>query len=184
MIVTVAVCRTMLSRLLPVRNPLIRALHDPNPDFSIPPGDFTDKELDELVKQIRQGDAQTNRLLREAAIVLGRLVASMVNVINPARIVLGGAIAAASDDLLAGVRSGVYNRAMPLATRNLTLAHSVLGPVAGVVGGAVSAIEHVLSPEGLIALTAPTSPHGSPHRQRRPTAHNPKDHQLQPGPRR
>ena len=49
----------------------------------------------------------------------------------------------ASDDLLAGVRSGVDNRAMPLATRDLTLAHSVL--VAGVVGGAVSAIEHVLS---------------------------------------
>ena len=86
--------------------------------------------------------------------MLGRLVASMVNVINPARIVLGGAIDVASDDLLAGVRSGVYNRAMPLATRNLTLAHSVLGPVAGVVGGAVSAIEHILSPEGLThALT-------------------------------
>ena len=107
------------------------------------------KNYDALVKHIRQGDSQTIRLLREAATVLGRLVASVVNVINPARIVLGGAIAAASDDLLAGVRSGVYNRAMPLATRNLTLAHSVLGPVAGVVGGAVSAIEHVLSPEGL-----------------------------------
>ena len=144
---------------------MIRALQDPTPDFSLPPGDFTDEELHALVKQIQQGDAQTIRLLREAAIVLGRLVASVVNVINPARIVLGGAIAAASDDLLAGVRSGVYNRAMPLATRNLTLAHSVLGPVAGVVGGAVSAIEHVLSPEGLISLTTPTSPHGSPNRQ-------------------
>lgn len=127
---------------------MIRALHDPTADLSIPPGDFTDQELHSLVAQIRQGDSQTIRLLRESSAVLGRLVASMVNVINPARIVLGGAIAAASDDLLAGVRSGVYNRAMPLATRNLTLAHSVLGPVAGVVGGVVSAIEHVLSPEG------------------------------------
>ena len=144
---------------------MIRALQDPIADFSIPPADFTDEELQQLVNNIRQGDAQTIRLLREAATVLGRLVASMVNVINPARIVLGGAIDVASDDLLAGVRSGVYNRAMPLATRNLTLAHSVLGPVAGVVGGAVSAIEHVLSPEGLISLTTPTSQHGSPNRQ-------------------
>jgi hypothetical protein len=96
----------------------------------------------------------------------------MVNVINPARIVLGGAIAAASDDLLAGVRSGVYNRAMPLATRNLTLAHSVLGPVAGVVGGAVSAIEHVLSPEGLNeTLTTRSSSTGSISRHPQP-AHN------------
>ena len=151
---------------------MIRALQDPLPDFSIPPGDFTDEELQKLVNNIRQGDAQTIRLLREAATVLGRLVASMVNVINPARIVLGGAIDVASDDLLAGVRSGVYNRAMPLATRNLTIAHSVLGPVAGVVGGAVSAIEHVLSPEGLITLTTPTSPHDSPGRQPRPTSAN------------
>ena len=130
-------------------------------------------ELDSLVKHIRQGDLQTIRLLREAATVLGRLVASMVNVINPARIVLGGAIAAASDDLLAGVRSGVYNRAMPLATRNLTLAHSVLGPVAGVVGGAVSAIEHVLSPEGLThALTTGSTPPGSTSQHPQPTADN------------
>lgn len=164
---------------------MVRALHDSTPDFSIPPGDFTDEQLEALVQQIRQGDPQTIRVLREAAIVLGRLVASMVNVLNPARIVLGGAIAVASDDLLAGVRSGVYNRAMPLATRNLTVAHSVLGPVAGVVGGAVSAIEHVLSPEGLIALTTPTSPpHGSTSRRPQPIAHHSQDHQLQPGPRR
>ena len=160
---------------------MIRALQDPTPDFSIPPGDFTDAELDALVKQIRQGDAQTIRLLREAANLLGRLVASIVNVINPARIVLGGAIDVASDDLLAGVRSGVYNRAMPLATRNLTLAHSVLGPVAGVVGGAISAIEHLLSPEALThTLTTGPAPQGSTSRHPRPTAHNASDRNLQP----
>ena len=30
---------------------MIRALQDPIPDFSIPPGDFTDEELQKLVKQ-------------------------------------------------------------------------------------------------------------------------------------
>ena len=160
---------------------MIRALQDPTPDLSTPPGDFSDEELHALVKQIRQGDAQTIRLLREAAIVLGRLVASIVNIINPACIVLGGAITAASDDLLAGVRSGVYNRAMPLATRNLTLATACSGKVAGVVGGAVSAIEHVLSPE--THLHRQPLPHrmAQPVSTREPTAPKPSDHQLQPG---
>jgi hypothetical protein len=85
----------------------------------------------------------------------------------------------ASDDLLAGVRSGVYNRAMPLATRNLTLAHSVLGPVAGVVGGAISAIEHVLSPEGLTHALTGSTPPGSASRHPQPIARNPSDHQRQ-----
>ena len=131
---------------------MIRALRDPDTDLATPPGEFTTAELQALVARIAQGDAETTRLVKDAATVLGRLVASLVNVINPARIVLGGALAAASDDMLAGVRSGVYSRALPLATRNLTLSYSVLGPVSGVVGGVVSAIEHVLSPDGLAVL--------------------------------
>lgn len=128
---------------------MIRALRDPDADLGTPPGEFTTAELQALVARIAQGDPETTRLVRDAATVLGQLVASLVNVLNPARIVLGGALAAASDDMLAGVRSGVYSRALPLATRNLTLSYTVLGPVSGVVGGVVSAIEHVLSPDGL-----------------------------------
>ncbi|WP_270888797.1 ROK family protein [Pedococcus sp. 5OH_020] len=101
---------------------------------------------------LRQGDADTVRLVREAAVVLGEVVATLVHFYNPSRVVLGGAITSASDHLLAGVRGVVYQRALPLATRNLTLAHSVLGARAGIAGGVVIGVELVLSPTGIRAL--------------------------------
>lgn len=107
--------------------------------------------IGELTDIIQQGNATGSRLIREAARTLGEVVAMLVHCFNPARVVLGGAITTASDTLLAGVRSVVYQRALPLATRNLVLAHSALGTRAGTAGATVLAIEHAISPRGLIA---------------------------------
>jgi predicted NBD/HSP70 family sugar kinase len=107
---------------------------------------------EELKDLLRHGDADAIALVKEAAVVLGGVVASLVHFYNPARVVITGGITEASDNLLAGVRSVVYEHALPLATRNLTLAHSVLGDAAGLAGGIVTGIEHVLSPGGINAL--------------------------------
>lgn len=114
-----------------------------------------DLTRDDLLRAARAGDGLAVRLIRDAAAVLGETVAALVHVYNPARVVLGGPLTAASDDLLAGVRSVVYQRALPLATRNLTLAHSELGDMAGVIGAAIQGIEHVLSPASFVRAAPP-----------------------------
>ena len=96
---------------------------------------------------VRDGDPQAVRVVRQAAAMLGEVTATLVHVLNPARIALGGPITRSSDDLLAGIRSVVYQRALPLATRNLTIARSVTGELSAVVGAAAFAIEKVLSCE-------------------------------------
>jgi len=73
-------------------------------------------------------------------------VATLVHFANPARVTIGGSVTAASDELLAGIRSVVYQRALPLATRNLVLTGSTLGEYAGLAGAVVLGIEQVLSP--------------------------------------
>jgi len=108
----------------------------------------------DLARLVRDGHPGAVRVVREAAVTIGEVVALLVHVYNPARIVIGGAIAAASDDLLARIRGVVYRRALPLATRRLSLTGSVLGMSAGVVGGTVVGVEHVLSPEGIGDLLA------------------------------
>ena len=101
---------------------------------------------------IARGDPAVLRLVREAAELIGEVVATLVHFYNPARVTIGGSVAAASDELLAGIRSVVYQRALPLATRNLVLANSVLGEFAGVAGAAVLGIERVLSADGIGVL--------------------------------
>lgn len=68
---------------------------------------------------------------------------------------LAGAITKCTEDILAQVRSVVYQRAQPLATRKLSLVHSTLGIEAGLIGGMISGIEQVLSPRGTAYHTRP-----------------------------
>jgi predicted NBD/HSP70 family sugar kinase len=101
---------------------------------------------------VGRGDPAVLGLVRQAAELIGEVVATLVHFYNPARVTIGGSVAAASDELLAGIRSVVYQRALPLATRNLVLANSVLGEFAGVAGAAVLGIERVLSAAGIGVL--------------------------------
>jgi predicted NBD/HSP70 family sugar kinase len=98
------------------------------------------------------GDSLAVRVVREAAAEIGEVVATLVNMFNPASIVLGGKLAHMSDDLLSGVRAAVYRRAPPLATRRLSIENSRLGGEAGVFGGIALGVDKALSPAGVQAL--------------------------------
>ncbi len=126
---------------------ILRRLGEHTPDEPTP-------TIADVRERIASGDATAQRLVREAAVLIGELVAMLVHFYNPARVTMGGSLTEVSDDLLAGVRSVVYERAMPLATRNLVLANSVLGPYGGLAGAAVLGIEHVLSASQIDALMA------------------------------
>jgi predicted NBD/HSP70 family sugar kinase len=109
----------------------------------------------ELIDLLVRGDATTVSVVRESATIVGQAVADLVNFCNPARIVLAGAITQCTEDVLAQIRSVVYQQAQPLATRNLSLVHSELGNDAGLIGGMISGIEQVLSPRGIAYHTRP-----------------------------
>ena len=100
----------------------------------------------DVVALVRAGHAEAGRLVREAGRVLGEVLAAAVNLLNPAVVVLGGDIATAHEQLMAGVREVVYQRSLPLATRHLHIVRSTLHDRAGITGAAALAIEHVLAP--------------------------------------
>ena len=47
------------------------------------------------------------------------------------------------------MREVIFQRSLPLATRDLTIANSRLGDRAGVVGAAIMVIDHVLAPDAV-----------------------------------
>ena len=106
----------------------------------------------EVRTRLARADPAALAMVREAAALIGEVVATLVHFYNPARVTLGGSVTAASDELLAGVRSVVYQRALPLATRNLVLVNSVLGEYAGLAGAMVLGIEQVLSATDISTL--------------------------------
>lgn len=105
----------------------------------------------DVTARLREGDRTAQALVRQAGRDLGDVLASIVDFLDPAVIVFGGELADASDELVAGVREVVYQRSLPLATRDLAIVHSADGSRAGVVGAAVLAIEYVLDPAAIDA---------------------------------
>ncbi|MEU1597898.1 ROK family transcriptional regulator [Streptomyces sp. NPDC005708] len=86
-----------------------------------------------------EGDVTCIRLIRDGGHHVGSVLAGLVSFANPSMIVIGGGLAQLGHILLAEIRSVVYHRSLPLATRNLPVVLSELGPRAGVTGAAVLA---------------------------------------------
>ena len=101
----------------------------------------------DVVRLVRAGEPLAARMVREAGRSLGRVLAGSVNFFNPAAIVIGGDLGEVHEQLLAGVREVIFERSLPLATRDLRTEPSRLGDRAGIVGAAIMVIEHVLAPD-------------------------------------
>ena len=111
-----------------------------------------------VVELARAGEPAAVRLVRESGRLIGEVLAASVNLYNPSVIVIGGDVAQAHEQLLAGVREVVYQRSLPLATRHLRVVRSQLADRAGVIGAAVMVIEQVLSPAAIDAAIAAAPP--------------------------
>ncbi len=101
---------------------------------------------------VRGGDARAAAAVRQAGREIGAVLAVCVSLLNPSVIVVGGSLASAGEHLLAGIREVVYRRSLPLATQHLRITGSRTAGRAGVLGAAVMAAEHVLSPTAVEAV--------------------------------
>ncbi|MFF2521375.1 ROK family protein [Streptomyces liangshanensis] len=87
------------------------------------------------------GDSTCVTLIRDGGHRVGQVLATLVSFMNPSMIVIGGGLSGLGYVLLSEIRSVVYKRSLPLATGNLPIVMSELGPRAGVVGAALLASE-------------------------------------------
>lgn len=104
-------------------------------------GELTAKDVGEAA---RRSDYCALSIIRSSGRLIGETLASAVNVLNPSMVVIGGGVSHIGNTLLAEIRSAVYQRSLPLATRNLPIVMSELDEIAGVVGASVMAAEQVL----------------------------------------
>lgn len=107
---------------------------------------FGTKNSRDVVALVESGNRNAVRAVRDAGRAIGEVLATVVNILNPAAITIGGDVAEAGDHLLAGIREAVYQRSTALSTSELRISASALGDRAGITGAAAMAIEHVVSP--------------------------------------
>ncbi|MBI5386047.1 MAG: ROK family protein [Verrucomicrobia bacterium] len=102
--------------------------------------DLADMRSGDLRKAVRKGDKFITKVVEDAAEYTGLAVASLINVLNPEVVVLGGGvIEALGDEMMEIIKKTVKDHAMPGALKGVEIFESHLGDNAGITGGAVLA---------------------------------------------
>jgi predicted NBD/HSP70 family sugar kinase len=100
----------------------------------------------QLLQLAHDAHPLATRMLREAGIRTGNVLATIVNFFNPDAVVLGGNLSR-SEAFVAGVRSAIYTMCLPMATDQLDIAVSAAGRLGGVQGAARLILDHLFERE-------------------------------------
>jgi predicted NBD/HSP70 family sugar kinase len=108
----------------------------------------------DIVRAARSGDAAARRLVADVGAHLGVAVASLMNVLNPAVVVLGGEITGVGELLLAPVRAAVGARSLATTFEDTAIITSNLGDKAIAVGAATMVLRAALADRALFPALA------------------------------
>ena len=100
----------------------------------------------DVAQAAQMGDVACTEILTTSGRLIGQVVATLTNTLNPEVIVLSGSIVQTNDIILAAVREAVYRASHPLVTRDLRIIRSQMGSSAGLVGAARAGAELLFAP--------------------------------------
>jgi predicted NBD/HSP70 family sugar kinase len=92
--------------------------------------------VSQLLELVEAGDRGARRAVADAGAAVGDAIAAVVNLLNPALVVIGGELAGAGDVLLDPIRGAIERRAVPPAAATVRVTAGALGELAEVLGAA------------------------------------------------
>jgi len=94
----------------------------------------------DVAMEARKGDLIAQRIIAESGEYLGIAIASLINVVNPGMIVIGGGVAQVGDLYLEPIRRSVSTRSLPAAARNVRISAAILGRRSSGMGAVAQAL--------------------------------------------
>lgn len=98
----------------------------------------------DVVQAARAGDPLSQQLLSDAGRLIGTALASLINLLNPGLIIIGGRMATAEDLLLGPIREAVQQRSLRASFQAARIVPAALGRRTIALGAAALAIENGL----------------------------------------
>lgn len=94
----------------------------------------------DIMARAADGGEPARGVVAAAAVALGRAIAGVVTVLDPACVVIGGGVAAAGDEWWRPLRAACRGEVVPVL-RNLELLPAALGPEAAILGAACTVFD-------------------------------------------
>jgi predicted NBD/HSP70 family sugar kinase len=111
------------------------------------------ERIEDLVALGHAGDPRAAAVLNAAGNYLGIAVASILNMINPGCVVVGGVLAAAGHLLLEPLRATLRQRSLPVAVEHVEIRTGALGPDVVAIGAVSIVVQHAFSIPALAQAT-------------------------------
>lgn len=90
-----------------------------------------------VAKAAEAGDPVAKRIFEIIGTYIGMGLVSVINLLNPEKVIIGGGVAAAGDLLLDPIRKTIKERAMVVAGNSVEIVPAELGNSAGVIGASM-----------------------------------------------
>lgn len=84
-----------------------------------------------------QGDAVSIQIFKQMGKIIGTGLASVINLLNPEKIIIGGGVADAGSILLDPIKATITDRAMPIQANAVQVVPAQLANTAGVIGASL-----------------------------------------------
>jgi len=111
-----------------------------------------------LMGLVRQGDPEAKRIGGEAGEHLGLALATVINLLNPDSVVLGGGLCLAGEHLMGPLRRTLQERVPPTSRAEAKILIGELGEHANALGAATLVLEHIMSAQGALPASARPAP--------------------------
>jgi glucokinase len=129
-----AITRTILGELKRGRRSVLTRLE---PSLASGDGDGSALRSGLLAKAMKENDPLVTETLTEAGTDLGLGLASVINLVNPARIIVGGGVIEAVDYLFEVAAQRAIRESLPTPAKSTEIVRASLGDNAGIVGAAI-----------------------------------------------
>ena len=90
-----------------------------------------------VAEAAKQGDVVAKKIFEIVGGYIGIGLASVVNLLNPEKVVIGGGVADAGDLLFNPIKKTLSERTMPIQGAAVEIVHAELGNTAGVIGASL-----------------------------------------------
>jgi glucokinase len=100
-----------------------------------------DVTSEKVYEAARDGDAVAQRVMKDMGRMLGIGIASLINIFNPERVVIGGGVKDAWPLFIGATHEEIMKRAFQVPAERTEIVPSLLGDDAGMIGAAAVALE-------------------------------------------
>ncbi len=99
--------------------------------------------LQQMLEHALEGEAACRRIIADAGYVIGVQVATLCNLLNPERVIIGGPLSPAGDILLDPLRHTISRSALPIAAETVQVVLGELGDRAAALGAVALVLQRV-----------------------------------------